>query len=333
MRCPTLAELPPPPPGKAGWPWTIESPQLPNTTPDGRPWPRISIVTPSFNQGQFIEETIRSVLLQGYPDLEYVIFDAASTDDSVGIIKKYEPWLTYWESEKDRGQAHAINKGLTKSTGEIFNWINSDDMLVDGALGIIARCFGSADAVAGGVSLSDGEKAFELYNSGLDVPALMRRQCVFMQPGVWLRRPNMQRLGLFFEKMHYCFDKYYIIKYFEQFPNIVYDGSIFVKFRLHKDSKTVAHAKRFDEEHDLMVRFLRFELVNEANRRVAQRLSDKIFWYRQLSRAIRASDGRLTRISFIIWVAARRPRQRMRRPLFGAIRRILLGNQLSRNLG
>jgi len=139
MRRANLAELSPPPPGKTGWPWTEESPQLPDTMPDGSPWPRISIVTPSYNQGQFIEETIRSVLLQGYPNLEYIIIDGGSSDGSVEIIKKYEPWLAYWVSEKDRGQSHAINKGLFRSTGEILAWLNSDDLLIWGSLAAAAR--------------------------------------------------------------------------------------------------------------------------------------------------------------------------------------------------
>ena len=118
MRCPTINELPSPPPGKRGWPWTEDSPQLPDTMPDGSPWPKISIVTPSLNQGPFIEETIRSVLLQGYPNLEYIIMDGGSTDESIEIIKKYEPWLAYWESEPDRGQSHAINKGFQRASGD-----------------------------------------------------------------------------------------------------------------------------------------------------------------------------------------------------------------------
>jgi len=128
MNCPTLPELPPPPPGTSGWPWTEESPHLPLHMLAGRPWPKISIVTPSFNQGQFLEETIRSVLLQGYPNLEYIIIDGGSTDSSVEIIKKYESWLVYWVSEKDGGQSEAINKGFERTTGDILAWINSDDI-------------------------------------------------------------------------------------------------------------------------------------------------------------------------------------------------------------
>jgi len=141
VRCPTLAELPPPPPRRTGWPWTVETPPLPSARPDGSPWPRISIVTPSYNQGRFIEETIRSVLLQGYPDLEYIIIDGASTDQSAEIIQKYEPWLTYWVSEKDRGQAHAINKGFAKATGDIGAYLNSDDMYLVNALTIASNLF------------------------------------------------------------------------------------------------------------------------------------------------------------------------------------------------
>lgn len=126
---------------KSGWPWTEESPSMPPTMPDGSPWPKISIVTPSFNQGQFLEETIRSVLLQGYPNFEYIIMDGGSTDGSAEIIKKYEPWLTYWVSEPDDGQSQAINKGFSLATGEIGGWLNSDDIYFTGALRTVASCW------------------------------------------------------------------------------------------------------------------------------------------------------------------------------------------------
>lgn len=130
----TLKDLPLPPPGKSGWPWTEQTKPLPERMSDGSEWPRISVVTPSFNQGQFIEETIRSVLLQGYPNLEYIIIDGGSTDNTIEVIKKYERHISYWVSEPDKGQSNALNKGFKRATGEWIGWQNSDDYYLPKAL-------------------------------------------------------------------------------------------------------------------------------------------------------------------------------------------------------
>jgi glycosyltransferase involved in cell wall biosynthesis len=118
--------------GKYGWPWT--SGKMPKRSVEINDLPKVSIVTPSFNQGRFIEETIRSVLLQGYPNLEYIIIDGGSSDNSTKIIEKYGPWLSYWVSEPDRNQSNAINKGFERASGDIFGWLNSDDTFMPKAI-------------------------------------------------------------------------------------------------------------------------------------------------------------------------------------------------------
>jgi glycosyltransferase involved in cell wall biosynthesis len=136
-----LNELVAPGSGKSGWPWTKDSGPSSPQMPAGSPWPKVSIVTPSFNQGQFLEETIRSVLLQNYPNLEYIVIDGGSTDNSLEVIKKYEKHLAYWQSRKDGGQADAIAQGFDRATGDILSWLNSDDILLPTALKDVAGAF------------------------------------------------------------------------------------------------------------------------------------------------------------------------------------------------
>lgn len=110
--------------------------------------PRITLITPSFNQGKYIEQTILSVLQQGYPNLEYIIMDGGSSDETVEIIRKYEKQIFYWESKPDKGQSDAINKGLQKATGDVFNWLNSDDVLEKGALHEVGKTFAENDILS-----------------------------------------------------------------------------------------------------------------------------------------------------------------------------------------
>jgi glycosyltransferase involved in cell wall biosynthesis len=218
LRCPTLKDLPPPPPGKTGWPWTEQSKPLPDTTPDGKPWPKVSVVTPSYNQGRFIEECIRSVLLQGYPDLEYIIIDGGSTDQTVEVIKKYERWLTYWESLPDRGQSHAISKGLLKSTGRFFNWHNSDDVLTPNSVAATAAAMvkypqagyahgyriiiDDRGTVQGDTRHSRGDKT--IFSPALStIITELKAGC---QPGCLMDRQIVVKTGMIDENLHYVMD-------------------------------------------------------------------------------------------------------------------------------
>ncbi len=203
-------------------------------------YPRISIVTPSFNQGQYIEETILSIVNQNYPNLEFIIIDGGSTDNTVSIIKKYEKFITYWVSEKDLGQANAINKGLKYATGEIFNWINSDDILNEGALFKIALAYDiNSDLIAGKVlNFCNSRTLSVVTNSNLNFSDFVSGKSNWHQPGIWInlkKHPNI----IIKEKFNFCFDFYLISKLLlSPQLSIVDIDYVLVKFRIHDNSKT-----------------------------------------------------------------------------------------------
>jgi glycosyltransferase involved in cell wall biosynthesis len=139
-----LKTLPLPDNNKIGWPWTEET----NTDvyKNRNFWPKITIVTPSYNQGRFLEETIRSVLLQNYPNLEYIVIDGGSTDNTTKILEKYSQWISYWQSQNDQGQGQAINLGFSIGSGEYYGWINSDDYYLKNVFFEVADAFLTAKA-------------------------------------------------------------------------------------------------------------------------------------------------------------------------------------------
>lgn len=208
--------------------------------------PLISIVTPSFNQAQFLDQTIRSVLDQNYSRLEYVIMDGGSTDGSVEIIKRYANRLTYWVSQKDRGQSDAINQGFTRCTGEILAWLNSDDYLMPGALAAVAESFArrpEAGAWVGDcqfVTPLTGEREL-LESKVLDLDTLGARwqEVFFGQPSCFFSSRAWKECGPLDENLHFSMDLDLWLKMLKRF-DFVRVPSLLSSATLHADAKTVA---------------------------------------------------------------------------------------------
>jgi len=213
--------------------------------------PKISIITPSYNQGQFLEETINSVLAQDYPNLEYIVVDGGSSDNSASIIKKYESKINYWVSEKDSGQSEAINKGFKKATGEIISWLCSDDLYVPGTLNKVAEHFKQhPDAVMiHGKSVLFDEKGKENIK-GADKEDLELRYFTvipFPQPSSFFRKKLIDEQGLLREDLHFAMDYDLLVRAALRYKIIPVED-IFSRYRLHKDSKTTSQIKSFAKE-------------------------------------------------------------------------------------
>jgi glycosyltransferase involved in cell wall biosynthesis len=244
----SLETLPSAPKDLLAWPWNYDYKAERLIQTGGFTWPKVSIVTPSFNQGQFLEETIRSVLMQGYPNLEYIIIDGGSNDESIEIIRKYEKWLTYWVSEPDAGQADAINKGFRKSCGDYFGWINSDDLLYPQAITRTIKTFLSdkeVDLIYGDVEQgwSTGKNVKQLYGQQIDLKEmLVTLQVPIPQQGSLWKRSVIERLGGLDERWQVVLDREFFTRVAEK-CNILYLPGVLGFFRHHSQSKSISQQR------------------------------------------------------------------------------------------
>jgi glycosyltransferase involved in cell wall biosynthesis len=213
--------------------------------------PLVSIVTPSFNQSQFLEQTIRSVLEQDYPRLEYLIVDGGSTDGSVDVIRRYADRLAWWVSEKDSGQAEAINKGLRRAQGEIVAWLNSDDIYLPGAVSAAVKAFEEnpqAGLIFGNVLAIDktGRTLNLLHYGDWNLADLMAFR-IIGQPSVFMRRAVFEQAGLLDTSYHYLLDHHLWLR-MAQVAGMHYLPKTLAAARYHIAAKNIAHPMEFAQE-------------------------------------------------------------------------------------
>jgi glycosyltransferase involved in cell wall biosynthesis len=289
------------------------------------PWPRISIVTPSYNQGQFIEETIRSVLLQGYPNLEYIVIDGGSSDQTIEIIKKYEPWLASWISERDHGQPHAINKGLAGATGDLFNWVNSDDLLLPGALAAIGVASCCDEAIAGAVLNFGAGGSQVIENKRLSPAKLIAGEinAEYHQPGLWLRPGRIASAGGIDQTLHYAFDFDMTLRYLVKYPEVTYLPQTLAAFRLHNASKTSSNQSDFHLERMIVYNKLLNHPDCASLKQICSLRLRSHGWWERLDAIVRSNGSAASRALTIMLAMCADPTVRMSRLSLGAVRRVL----------
>jgi len=213
--------------------------------------PRVTVVTPSFNQAAFLEQTIQSVLSQGYPNLEYRIVDGGSSDGSVAIIQKYASQLAWWVSEKDHGQAEAVNKGFKRASGELVGWLNSDDLYQPGSILAAVEAFQhhpEAGIVYGDVlSINACGEAINLMKFAPYTLQDLMAFKIICQPGAMLRRTVLEQSGGLAERFHFMLDHQLWLRMARLAP-MVYLPRLQAAARFHPAAKNLAQAPKFGEE-------------------------------------------------------------------------------------
>lgn len=237
--------------------------------------PLVTIVTPSYNQARFLEQTMRSVLEQDYPNIEYMVVDGGSTDGSVDIIKKYSNRLKWWVSEKDNGQAEAINKGFARANGEIIAWVNSDDYYMPGAVSSAVKALSDhpeAGFVYGKVQVVDKDEKIlnQLSYGNWGLKDLLSFH-IIGQPAVFMRRDLLEKVGYLDQTYHCLLDHHLWIRLAEQ-SGMAYVPSLWASAHYHEDCKNLAIASEFGKEAKRMVQWMQaspqFHDLFEQNRKL-----------------------------------------------------------------
>jgi glycosyltransferase involved in cell wall biosynthesis len=258
--------------------------------------PRISIVTPSYQQSRFIERTLESVHSQGYPHLEHIVIDGGSTDGSVEIIRRYEDRLAFWCSERDKGQSDAINRGLRRATGEVLGWLNSDDTFAPGALHRIGEYYAAhpeVDLLYGHTHVIDAEDRIlrRLLAIPTNAQELIRfTRDVWSQPGTTWRRRLQERIGLLDESLHFAMDGDFWIR-------AALNGTIrfvpqhFANLRFHEQTKSSSALEKFVADHQ--------ELDRRYGAMQRDRLSQTLWKLRRWFRIVRNPRSLLYRVGLV----------------------------------
>jgi glycosyltransferase involved in cell wall biosynthesis len=220
-------------------------------------WPRITIVTPSYNQAAYIEHTILSVLNQNYPNLEYFILDGGSADGSVDIIRKYERYCTYWRSYHDGGQSEAVAEGFNRATGEIFAWINSDDVYLPNVLRLVGEVMREdphTDICYGNMLILDPTAKIVAERRVVDCPPSLIRLGFryggfgIYQPASFWRRALYEAVGGLNPSLSFCMDNDLFIRFVLHGAKFRFVHAPLYGFRVHPDSKTTVQRKVAEEE-------------------------------------------------------------------------------------
>jgi glycosyltransferase involved in cell wall biosynthesis len=210
--------------------------------------PKVTIVTPSYNQACFLEETMRSVLEQDYPNIEYIVIDGGSTDGSAEIIQKYESQLAYWQSQKDEGQTDAINQGFARASGDILAWLNSDDILLPGAVTAAVRqlqAYPEVGMVYGDCLWinADGKKIGNFPAAQTNLKKLRRGYVHIPQQASFFRADLWKKVGPLDDSFYFAMDYDLWTRLAAEAP-LLYVPELWAAFRLHGDAKSIAEDDR-----------------------------------------------------------------------------------------